>query len=250
MKQEVLSWEALKEGAPLGVIKQRLESKQNRDISEAEVIEALDALVSKELLQKQGSQWKLSEPERDEYSLYPSLILRFKQQKFLSQLGVQPKSFVIEDTSRAVGVEGRYSRPDITLAAVHTWIYDPQTTLEVYSFEVKNRKGSIVPAVYEALAHARFVNHPYLVVPSSRLQTQNLNLIRRTCEREGVGLIFFDLKASTINPGFEIDNLTLEVEAERRPTNPRVVEDFLNTRFGESAKTGLQKMAQGGVHDG
>ena len=56
---------------------------------------------------------------------------------------------MLQDTSAIAGSEGRYSRPDITLAAIRAWKYDPKRTLEVYSFEVKNRKGSNVPAVYE-----------------------------------------------------------------------------------------------------
>lgn len=245
LEREVLSWEALKGGASLGPIKQRLESKTNKDLSDDQVLKALDALAAKELLEKSGNEWRLSEPDRDELSLYPLLIKRLQSKKVLAWLGVQEDSCVLQDTSAIAGSEGRYSRPDITLAAIRAWKYDPKRTLEVYSFEVKNRKGSNVPAVYEALAHGRFVNHPYLVIPRTKLDIENSELIRKTCEREGVGLIFFDLQTATIDPGFDITNLSFEVEAERRPTNPRTIEDFLDARLETSAKTTLVRIARG-----
>lgn len=245
LEREVLSWEALKGGAGLGPIKQRLESKTNKDLSDDQVMKALNSLAAQELLEKSGNEWRLSEPDRDELSLYPLLIKRLQSRNALSWLGVQEDSCVLQDTSAIAGSEGRYSRPDITLAAVRTWKYDPKSTLEVYSFEVKNRKGSNVPAVYEALAHARFVNHPYLVIPRTKLDNENAERIRKTCEREGVGLICFDLRAASIDPGFDITDLSLEVEAERRPTNPRIIEDFLDARLETSAKTKLVRIARG-----
>lgn len=166
LEQDVLSWTALKDGAPLGPIKQRLERSQNRDLSDLEVKAVLNKLTAQELLEKSGNEWRLSEPDRDEVSLYPTLISKLEHSSTLTNLGIQQDNYVLEDTSRIAGSEGRYSRPDLMIAAIHTWKYDPVRTLEVYSFEVKNRKGTNVPAVYEALAHARFVNHPFLVVPS------------------------------------------------------------------------------------
>lgn len=245
LEREVLSWEALKGGATLGPIKQRLENKTNKDLSDDQVLKALDTLAAKELLEKSGNEWRLCEPDRDELSLYPLLIRRLTSKKVLAFFGINEDNFVLQDTSSIAGAEGRYSRPDITLAAIHAWKYDPKRTLEVYSFEVKNRKGSNVPAVYEALAHGRFVNHPYLIIPRTELNIENSELIRKTCEREGVGLIFFDLRAATIDPGFDITNLSLEVEAERRPTNPRIVEEFLDARLEASSKAMLGRIARG-----
>ena len=153
---------------------------------------------------------------------------------------------MLQNTSRggALG-EGRLTRPDFTLAAVRRWRFDPVTTLDVYSFEVKNRAGSSVAAVYEALAHGRFVNYPYLVCPRSLFDESLNRALKSTCEREGVGLFLFDIEV-TQPRDYSVTNVSLHVRAERGAPDPFETEKFLDNRLNEPNKVRLQQLADAG----
>ncbi len=217
-------------------------------VTEQAAKEALERLRSLELIERDASgRVRLSEPDRPETSLYAALFDKLSEAAFLTELGVGDHGHVLVNTSQGGPTDGRFTRPDFTLATVRTWLFDPQRTLEVFSFEVKNRAGSTVPAVYEAVAHGRFVHRPYLVIPNSRLAETNLSAIKDACEIEGVGLIFFELDGAVDSKSVLIRGVRHIVEARRRNPDPAVVQQFLLNRFANDKKSieKLQFIAQG-----
>jgi hypothetical protein len=195
-------------------------------------------------LERNQEQYKLCEYDPPEQTLYGNLEGDFGSGEFSSgQLGLKAETFVLQNTAkRGVLGEGRLTRPDFTLAAVRRWRFDPAATLDVYSFEVKNRAGSSVAAVYEALAHGRYVNYPYLVCPRSRFDESLNRALKSTCEREGVGLVLFDIQVTQPRE-YSVTNVSLHVQAERRAPDPSETEKFLDNRLNETNKQRLEQLA-------
>ncbi len=148
-------------------------------------------------------------------SLWPAKAM-LQTSTVFEGIGVASREFVFQKTATGglLG-DGRLSRPDFTLAAIRSWRFDPQRTLEVYSFEVKNRAGASVSAVYEAVAHGRFAHHPYLVCPRSRFDPAFNSEIFDACVREGIGLITFDIVVP-IGRSFEVGAIQVVRQAARR----------------------------------
>lgn len=217
-------------------------------VTEQAAREALERLWSRELIERDASgRMRLREPDRPETGLYAALYDRLSEAEFLAELGVGDHGHVLVNTSQGGPTDGRFTRPDFTLATVRTWRFDPQRTLEVFSFEVKNRAGSTVPAVYEAVAHGRFVHRPYLVIPNSRLAKTKISEIKDACEIEGVGLIVFEMDGAVDSRSISISGVRHIVEARRRSPDPAVVQQFILSRFGNDSKNieKLQLIAKG-----
>jgi hypothetical protein len=121
---------------------------------------------------------------------------------FAKERGFHSSDFVIEICgNRRRGNEGTWSVPDITLYACQTLKYIPGKILSLFSFEVKTKDNVGLTAVYEALAHTRFVNFSYLVVVGDPQEwTSNkdgpYSQISAECFRHGIGLIIGDGKPS------------------------------------------------------
>jgi hypothetical protein len=197
LADDILRWPPLLGGGDIEVLTQDLMRNGNRLISRNEVDVALQALTRCELIERNGPRVRAVEPERPETELYEPLEAHLRSPAILSGIDVTSSEFVFQKTATGgPRGDGRLSRPDFTLAAICSWRFDPQRTLEVYSFEVKNRGGTSVSAVYEAVAHGRFAHHPYLVCPRSRLHQESNEGIIEACNREGVGLIMFDIVVS------------------------------------------------------
>jgi hypothetical protein len=119
-------------------------------------------------------------------------------------------------------------------------------SVDVFSFEVKNRAGAKIDAVYDAHAHGRFVHYPYLVCPRSRLFPERTEEIRQACRDEDVGLILFDLVVDD-EGDFSIERLEVKHKAQRRPIEQRVVENHLANRFSAENAATLRMMVSGVV---
>jgi hypothetical protein len=183
LADKILAWPQVKFGCDIHALQQHLSAESRRIIPVSEVESAINFLVVRELIKREGDKIWLSEPDRKEFELYGPLEGLFKSPSLLRELGVQDSRFVFQRTA-TVGShgDGALTRPDFTLAAIHSWKFDPARTLEVFSFEVKNRNGAGISAVYEAVAHGRLVHHPYLVCPLSRLNAETHEAIRTACE--------------------------------------------------------------------
>lgn len=224
-----------------------LNKTHNQHIADEAIERELKWLEETGQLERKQKQYKLCEHDPPEQTLYDKLEGHLGSGEFPSRhLGLKAETFVLQNTSKggALG-EGRLTRPDFTLAAVQRWRFDPSSTLDVYSFEVKNRAGSSVAAVYEALAHGRYVNYPYLVCPRSCFDESLNCALKSTCERERVGLVLFDIQVSQ-RRDYGVTNVDLHVRAERRAPDPSETESFLDRRLNEENKQRLEQLAHAG----
>jgi hypothetical protein len=245
LTQKIQDWEDGRNWFQFSALNTHLNKTQNLHIPAGTIQRELKWLEETGQLERKQELYKLCEYDPPEQTLYDKLEVLFRSEEFVGkQLSVKAKTFVLQNTSKggAPG-EGRLTRPDFTLATLRRWRFDPAATLDVYSFEVKNRAGSSAAAVYEALAHGRYVNYPYLVCPNSRFDESLNRALKSTCEREGVGLVQFDIRVATQQKDYSVTNVILHVQAERRATDPSETERFLVSRFNEENKLRLEQLA-------
>jgi hypothetical protein len=242
----ILAWPQAKAGFQINVLAGHLAGHLNRVVGEREIQNALAQLEARELITTERDQYWLTEPDRPERDLYAPLIEALTSEGLLTVLGVIPHPHVFQLTATGgIRGDGRLSMPDFTLAVIKSWRFDPRSSLEVYSFEVKRRGGTSLTSVYEAVAHGRFAHHPYLVCPRSHLDTRQNADLQTACAREGVGLILFDIVVDQ-TPRFRVDHVEMVEEAERHSPDPRLVEQYLAKRLGVENCAKLQGLAQGG----
>jgi hypothetical protein len=226
----IIDWPESHNGCHLGALVTHVNVKLNAPIGQNAVLEAIEILRRRELIESDGAIYRIREPDCRELDLYDLLECQFLTAQFKSTLGLRSERIVFQNTATGglLG-SGLLSKPDFTLAVIQSWRFDPEKTLEVYSLEVKNRAGAGLRSVYEAVAHGRFVHHPYLVCPRSRFDDAFNTGMQSACVREGVGLILFDLMADS--GAHSVDRLELAVRAQRRAIDPWVVQQYLEGRL-------------------
>lgn len=241
---EIQKWPQMREGCDVHALTSHLTATANRLLSSQDVEDALRWLTVRELVSRDGDKLWLSEPDRRELDLYGELEGHLQARPLLERIGVSGKEFVFQKTALGgVRGDGPLTRPDFTLAAIKSWRFDPERTLEVFSFEVKNRAGATIPAVYEAVAHGRFAHYPYLVCPRSRLSDATNETMRTACVKEGIGLILFDIVVPG-DGGFKIERLEVVQEAERRAPDPVLVQRHLESRLSKENCANLEAYAK------
>lgn len=115
--------------------------------------------------------------------------------------------------------EGLWMRPDLAFVHVYRRTFDPQSTLDLHTFEVKAGQGDLLPALHQTIAHGRFADFVYLIAPATRRWTAELV---SQAERFGVGLIRFSdvedfrtfeflAKPSRCSPQLDLRNQFLEI---------------------------------------
>ena len=167
--KEILAWPVAIQGCQIDALTSHLSGRLNQRLSQPDIDAALTWLAARGLIERRADQIWLSEPERPELELYDHLAPLLASTSMLGALGVQGSRYIFQKTASGGRLgDGPLTRPDFTLAAIRSWRFDPGRTLEVFSFEVKNRGGATVASVYEVVAHGRLVHHPYLVCPRSR----------------------------------------------------------------------------------
>jgi hypothetical protein len=123
---------------------------------------------------------------------------------------------------------GKWSRPDIAVAAVSTYPYVPGRHFDVVTFEVKTPDGIDITVVYEALAHLRSATRSYvlLYVPSTRYAELEVSLVEVYAEakKHGIGVI-------TVEKVDEYETWEEVVEPVRIEPDPRRLNDFLAKQF-------------------
>ena len=123
---------------------------------------------------------------------------------------------------------GKWTRPDITLIGYKKYKYVPGTFLSVISFEVKIAESVNVDAVYEALGHARYVTHAYVLLyapyredPDAKARIAN---ILNEAKRHNVGVIV----AEKID---EFDTWETLLEATRQEPDPANLNEFIGIQL-------------------
>lgn len=176
--------------------------------------------------------------EMSESSLYP-FVHDFIEQRFRASLspryGELHTASAITATTKGGTDDGRWSRPDLALAAVRRFKYEPTWTLDLHSFEVKTPTNCDPTSVHEALSHASLVHFTWLTWHNSNFDEadQLCRQIHDRCARHGVGLITFDDPANS-------DSFTVRLRSPRHSPDPEAIDEFIETRFEKHDREKLQ----------
>jgi hypothetical protein len=139
---------------------------------------------------------------------------------------------------RATG--GKWTRPDVIIAAVRTYQFTPGKRLEIITFEVKPNVATAFEGVYEALAHSVFAHRAYLAVNVKEYKDVEEipdDRITLECERHGVGYMTF---------GDPSDYGTFEVvnAARLREPDPFEVDNFIRKQLNSDNQDQLREFLQ------
>lgn len=134
--------------------------------------------------------------------------------------------------------DGKWSRPDFTLATYKTYPYVPGRHFDLITFEIKPTDGLDVTVVYEALAHRRAATRAYtlLHIPEGRQAglEEILDEIVLEAKRVGVGVIVAGAPDS-------YDTWEELVEAERHEPEPQRLNDFLAKQVSQGFREQIVK---------
>lgn len=226
----------------------KISERLKRKIDQKEFAEAQDGLIfnQKLLRGRRGIRAVLSKPAEsslssdDEPALKQSEremetpIESFLHLNFVPDiLDPIPRSvdYLVQNTARRGPTAGLWIRPDITLATVTRYAFQPVPELELYGFELKCADGCSVYAIHEALAHNAFVHYSTVIVllPSQHRLERNLPRMREQATEHGIGILRLkELKRP--------DEYELLVEARKKTPPVWAVNEFIETRFDESNK--------------
>ena len=133
---------------------------------------------------------------------------------------------------RATG--GKWTRPDLTVAAVRTYQFTPGKRLEVITFEVKPNLDSAFEGVYEALAHSAFAHRAFLAVNIQEDEgTDDIRIVQE-CTRHGIGYIRFS------EPG-DYGTYETVTTAQLREPDPYDVDTFIRTQLSAENQDQLRE---------
>lgn len=128
---------------------------------------------------------------------------------------------------------GTWTRPDIVVSCVRTYIHIPGKHLDVWSFEVKPLEALDVLAVYEAAAHSGRVTRASALIQVPAQLAEGEEALLERCEEEalrfGVGLITFIDAA-------DYSTWETRVPSPRRSVDPVALEDFIVTQLPEDTR--------------
>ena len=150
------------------------------------------------------------------------------------------RQHLVEITARQGRREtgGTWTRPDLVVAGLSTFVYLPERHFDVVTFEVKDWSGLDVTAVYEALAHHRASTRSYVLahIPNVLLNgdnnTQSVKRIDEEARRHGIGFIVVGVPEA-------YDTWEERVEATYREPSPHALNDFISLQFSQGAKNEL-----------
>ena len=175
--------------------------------------------------------------ERGESALYKP-ISEVVSQWFVKERRIDDDDFRLQITAhqgrRRTG--GMWTRPDITLVAVHSYPFIPGKALELITFEVKPPTVDPMSGLFEAASHRAFAHRSYLVIHADALEADGEAGRRLVSEadRLGVGVITFKDVAAW-------DTYSIEVEADHQIPDPFELNSFVEQQLSESNKSWIQK---------
>ena len=148
-------------------------------------------------------------------------------------------SVIVENTARRVGTGKRWSRPDICLACVSRYRYQPTPSLDLHSFELKMPDGCDMLAVHEALSHTASAHYAHLALylPTSsenKRALAHLPDMKQQAQRHGVGIIL-------IGDPKDITTYERILEARRHTPAPSHIDSFIDERFSASNTLALKR---------
>jgi hypothetical protein len=138
---------------------------------------------------------------------------------------------VVADIPAPAG--GTWTQPDVAAVAVSRRKFAPSACIDILSFEVKTYAGANLVSVYEALAHARFVNLSYLVWnrPACTCNDrQKYDAIAAACGAHGVGLI-------TVHNPSDSRTYAVRMVPSHTSVSDDALDDFVISRFSTGNQT-------------
>ena len=193
------------DGEPVGrgVLRDAICQQLNEDVPDGEVDEIIHSLALQRKVEwiEESRQVRLVLPGQQPE--LPSVILMEKDIEpwFERYLWLHPSMFfdpvpqglklMVQNTARITAGAGRWSRPDICMATVVRYKYQPGSQISIYTFELKMPSGVETRSVFEALAHTASGHYPFLVLylPEGSPETSRLEGVLDQAQRHGVGII-------------------------------------------------------------
>lgn len=208
---------------------------------------AVSQLEAQQLLARKGrDRLALQEPDCPEQDLYAAVERYLQSPDLVEALGLQADRTVLHLSANAARhtAHGQWSIPDFVMASVRTYVIPEFRYLEALSFEVKNREGTNLAAAYEAHAHARFVQRPFVVCPRPlRPVAQYRRSIQAEYATIGIGLIHFDLRLG-VDGAPDVGGFEVVTQPVRREPDPRETQVFLDARLPAEKMQRLRTLAQ------
>lgn len=164
-------------------------------------------------------------PERD---LYP-LVMRWLNMGFatsdaLINVGQRPTLFSADISQKKANIGGHWSRPDLATIAYRRGVFTPSWEASIYSFEVKCYSTVDQAAVYEAVAHTRFVHYSYLLWQEEDMPSSEKWRIVDLCREFGVGAI------TAFDPS-DVNTYKLRAAPKRNQITISETDSFIRERF-------------------
>lgn len=119
---------------------------------------------------------------------------RLLEVKLARELTQNASEWQVRNTARGGLSGGRWTKPDIVVATINTYLSKPTPELSLFGFELKTQVGFEVSSIYQAAAQTRFLHYAYVVLPHPDDDRWRLRLapIRPHAEELGIGLIRLD----------------------------------------------------------
>ena len=131
---------------------------------------------------------------------------------------------------------GVWSRPDITIIGMTTFLYLPGRHFDVTTFEIKKKDALDLTGVFEALAHRRAATRAYAIFHTPDYKDEGdprekqIVAICEEAKKHGVGVIFID------DPE-KYETWDERIEAVRISPNPEDLNDFIAVQLSDSTKS-------------
>lgn len=142
--------------------------------------------------------------------------------------------FSADISRQEANIGGHWSRPDMATIAYRRGIYTPSWEASLYSFEVKCYSTVNQAAVYEAVAHTRFVHYSYLLWQEEDMPSAERWQIVDLCREFGVGAI------TTTIPS-DINTYRLRAKPKRNQITVSEIDNFMRERFPSVDKVRIKE---------
>ncbi len=162
--------------------------------------------------------------------------------RVLSTAWVRAQGFdnsVVEITAHqgARNTGGTWTRPDVSVVAVKSFVFFPETVFDVVTFEVKPSDDITVSGVFEAISHREASTQAYVIYHSEDEKFEKAAEATRIIEvskRYGIGVI---VAADPEN----YDEWTEKLPAERQFPNAAKLDAFIRSNFTEEQRNQIIK---------
>lgn len=177
-----------------------------------------------------------------ESDLYPPVndYLELRYREILKPRYGELRSIsAITATSGGGTFNGKWTRPDLAMAALWRFEFGLSWTMDLHTFEVKTENGCDNVSVHEALSHTAMAHYSYLTWhnPSWDEKKGNCRAIHERCTQHGVGLITFSDPADS-------STYHIRLRSIRHNPNGDAIDEFIETRFPQAKRDLLRKWVQ------